>query len=143
MYRRGFLAASGAVAAAGLAGCSSLSFSREELSLTVINRDDTLRRVGVDLLLRNADELDRARVYSREIAVPAASDDGPSVVRRDDVVESRPYVVRVDLVGRRERVAPYHFYPDCAGESGPEERLYVDLVPTENGVRVGFDQNGC
>jgi hypothetical protein len=144
MNRRQFLASTGAIASTTIAGCSALSNFGKKLNLTVINRDQERRFVWVEILRQNADELDDAIVLDGEIQVPAASDTEASVVKRDDIAESRPYVVRIDINDVRRRIAPYHFYPDCAGEDGPEERLYIDISTGDDGrTHVEFNQNGC
>lgn len=74
----------------------------------------------------------------------AATPGQPSVEERTDIVESRPYIVRVDVSAVKRRIAPYHFYPDCTREIGPEERLNIDVIPEDDtGLRVESGQNGC
>lgn len=109
-HRRGFLAASGAVAAAGLAGCSSSPFSREKLGPTVINRDDTLWRVGVDLLLRITNTESGARgelhvgrpegsLFERRDSIPASI--GTEVdPERVEAVSGQEVAYRIDAPGR-------------------------------------------
>ncbi|KAB1192797.1 hypothetical protein GJR96_04810 [Haloferax sp. MBLA0076] len=144
MNRRHFLASTGTIATTAIAGCSALSNFAKKLNVTIINRDEERRFVWVEILRLNADELDDATVFDGEIQVPAASDTDASVVKRDDIAESRPYIVRVDIHNVRRRIAPYHFYPDCVGEDGPEERLYIDISTVDDGrTHVEFNQNGC
>ena len=136
MNRRMFLGVTGIAVGTSISGCSALPFQQNNLSLTVLNRDETSHIVGITLLKRDADTFGEARVYSGEINISAGSSGDPTEVKRNGVAERQPYIVQIDLLDVERRIAPYHFYPGC---DGPHERLVIDVDSDDDGqVYVAF-----
>jgi hypothetical protein len=138
------LGASGVVAST--AGCITRLSGRPKLSLTLLNRDDAFHRLYLQLHRTDRTEASEASVFDAEYELPARSEDGVAVAHDSNVVTTRQYLVRAGVDG--EVGTHYHFYPDCTGNDEPEERLYVEIRPSDgagpdDGVSLHFDQNGC
>lgn len=145
MNRRRFLRGIGSASVLLFSGCSALPTLSKRFNLSVVNFHEKSREVYVTLIRRDAPDIDQGTVYDKRIEVPGSKNGEGEIESRNGIVESRPYLVRITVLGGSESLNDhYHFYPDCAGEEGPEERLYIEIRPSEDGTTtIEFSQNGC
>jgi len=139
--RRGVLRSVGAVGLASLVGCQGLPTTRPDLTLFLLNRDDERHRLHLELLREDRAERSEASVHGRVHRLPP--ENGSAETPRESVVvESRAYLVRVDLLDRSGVPARhYHYRPDCAGDV-PDE-LYVEVRGFGDRLGFEFEQNTC
>ena len=145
MDRRRFLCGVGSASLLFFSGCSALPTLGKRFNLSIVNFHEESREVYVTLIRRDATDIDQGTVYDKRIEVSGSESGGGEIESRNNIVESRPYLVRVTVRSGEGSVNDhYHFYPDCAGEEGPEERLYIEIRPSEDGTStIEFSQNGC
>ena len=74
---------------------------------------------------------------------PSEGDGEQYVVPDLPTVPNRRYLVRAHIGGTRIPTRHYHYVPDCETAESQDDRLYVWVQQSENGVTVAFDQNGC
>ncbi len=138
--RREVLQLGGTLAAASLAGCSSLPFTDQRLTLTVLNFDSSPHSLRVELLQTKNHE----SVYQKKFQLePPTGDDAASEIQKSEIAESRAYLVRASLddVGKSH----YHFVPnpDCQGTDNPDE-IVVEVNQRDDSERpyITFLRNG-
>jgi hypothetical protein len=118
LSRREALQFGGSLAAASLAGCSSLPFTDQRLTLTVLNFDSAVHSLRVELLRTENHET----VYQKKFQLePPTGKDAASEIQNSKVAESRAYLVRASLDNVDN--AHYHFVPssDCKDANKPSE----------------------
>ncbi|MDS0261149.1 hypothetical protein NDI56_17250 [Haloarcula sp. S1CR25-12] len=128
MDRRPFLLGTTGVLAS-CAGCSALSSQPVMLGLVVFNHTDSLYTVQFDLLRTDGKSSQsegpanpKARVHSERIDIEPREDgvNRPSMTRREDVAETRQYVVRYEVWKNNNSSTDeghVHFFPTGDGDA--------------------------
>ena len=142
--RRRLLAAAGTVGIGSLAGCGMLpTDSREPLPVEIANFTTETQYLDVELVRRDATDLSAGTALSESYELePSEAGEEEYTVPELPTVPNRPYTVRANL-GGRALTRHYHYVPDCVGVETHDDRLYVWVESSENGVTISFDQNGC
>lgn len=116
MHRRSVLLGTPAVGLA-LSGCSALSGGSPTLDVTVVNHADSPYTIELAALdVEDGASRSERRVFDTSLDVGA--DDEST---REDVAESRPYLVRYEAYEENSRVtdeAHVHYYPPDDGADG-------------------------
>jgi len=123
--RRSFLLGSSAFVSS-LAGCVDLGSSTHMVDLNLANYTTERQPLRIEILREDADEYDAGLVLGRKFTIPAPKAGEPAgTVRKSDLVERRPYLVRTLLKYGRGQRDEYHFYP---GENATDpEASYIDI----------------
>ncbi|WP_193308435.1 hypothetical protein [Halorubrum halophilum] len=119
MYRRTLLGGL-SVTFGGLAGCQApLVSGPPRIDLELYNYTPDPQPVQIRVLRTDRDEYDDARVFSREFEVPSRSDEASAgTLKENDIVERRPYLLRVRPKFGDGQWYHHHYYP---GESATDE----------------------
>lgn len=140
LSRREALRLGGSLGVASLAGCSSLPFTDQRLTLTVLNFDSKRHSLMVKFLRPE----DHESAYQKKFLLEPPADLAAASERQESsVVESRDYLVRAVLDEVND--THYHFVPnpDCQGTDNPSE-IIVEVRSHSDGELpyVTFVRNG-
>lgn len=132
LTRREMVLLSGSAVTVGLAGCQTpLGSETSRIDLELRNYTDEAQSVRIRVLRTDREEHNDAEVFAREFEVPApeAGESAGTLVERD-IIERRPYILRVQPKFGNGQWYHHHYYPR---ESGTHEdggsfdiRLYRD-----------------
>lgn len=120
LARREMLLLSGSIATTGLAGCQAPLVSESpRIDIELYNYTSDRQPVQIRILRTDRDEYSDAEVFAREFDVPAPSAGASAgTLKEDDVVERRPYLLRVRPKYGNGQWYHHHYYP---GESTTEK----------------------
>ena len=141
--RRDALTFLGGAAAAGVVGSVDLPLPRPRLTINAMNFASDAHRLDVECYRTDVAERSEAFVYSREFDLDAPEEgESATVVRAENSLTSRKYLVRADVLTARGADGTFVFHPDCTGGDEPPEELYVEVRETPE-LHVSFQQNSC
>ncbi|WP_327052852.1 hypothetical protein [Halomicrococcus gelatinilyticus] len=109
-----------------LAGCMELGTSTHTVDLNLYNYTAERQPLKIEILREDTDEHGAGLVLGRKFTIPAPkAGDSASTIRKSNLVERRPYLVRTLLKNGRSQWDHHHFYP---GENATDpEASYIDI----------------
>jgi len=140
------MAAGGSLFSALFGGCLDHIPNHPRLTLRIDNFDDKKHWVKVELYRENENERSEAIAFDEEFELQAQPEDRPTyTIKKQNVVKSRPYIVRISLTDIPAIREEYRFYPDCDESDGPPETLRINIKQENNNERpsIIFKQNIC
>jgi len=144
--RRKFMAAGGSLLSTLFGGCLTHIPNHPRLTLRINNFDDGKHWVRVEFYRENQNERSEAIAFDREFELQARPEDRPTyTLKKQNVVKSQPYIVRVSLIDLPAIREEYRFYPDCDESGESSEALYINIKEEEYNQHpsILFDQNVC
>jgi hypothetical protein len=118
---------SGYAAAAGLSGCQAPLLSETpRIDIKLYNYTSDPQQVQIRILRTDRDEYSDVGVFARDFEVPAPPDDeSAGTLEEEDIVDRRPYILRVQPKHGNGQWYHHHYYP---GESTTDEdSAYFDV----------------
>lgn len=111
--RREIILLSGSAVTAGLAGCQApLRAHSPQFDLELANYTDQEQPLRIRVLRADSEEYNEAEVFAREFEVPPpeAGESAGTLVERD-IVERRPYILRVQPKFGNGQWYHHHYFP--------------------------------
>ncbi|WP_332897116.1 hypothetical protein [Haladaptatus sp. CMSO5] len=143
--RRKALLSAGSLGVSLFAGCASLPFTSQRLTLKLYNFDSEQHELDVEMLRAEGREHSESVVLRESYEMQPPNGQGRFEIVKSDVLESRKYVVRAELNDNRSVRARYLFYPDCTESDRVDEELYVE-IHRDNATEepyIRFQQSAC